>query len=172
MAGQTGSILICDDCGAKVPVEELVRPWCSQCGWNVSVRPLRSPVDLTSTSSSSAVLMDRGSCRKSPLPKNPGLIANHRTNRDRFRYIRDGLCGKLRNSRRWASTCSPWAGRIRLLSWVEFFASQRHGCSDRASAHCQRIACPGRTIAHCSVWPMRSPRETRYCADRAAQSDP
>ncbi|WP_162914424.1 M48 family metalloprotease [Taklimakanibacter lacteus] len=26
----------CDDCGAQVPVHDLIRPWCDVCGWNIS----------------------------------------------------------------------------------------------------------------------------------------
>jgi Zn-dependent protease with chaperone function len=29
----------CADCGAPVPVQDLVRPWCGACGWNVTEGP-------------------------------------------------------------------------------------------------------------------------------------
>jgi len=37
---------ICDDCGARVPVFDLVRTWCDACGWNMSEpRPKRNFID-------------------------------------------------------------------------------------------------------------------------------
>lgn len=37
---------ICDDCGAKIPVLDIVRTWCDACGWNLSeAEPKRDFID-------------------------------------------------------------------------------------------------------------------------------
>ena len=46
MGGAPEDWRICDDCGARVPVLDLVRTWCDACGWNLSeAKPKRNFID-------------------------------------------------------------------------------------------------------------------------------
>ena len=46
MGGAPEEWRICDDCGARVPVLDLVRAWCDACGWNLSeAEPKRNSID-------------------------------------------------------------------------------------------------------------------------------
>ena len=46
MGGAPQEWRICDDCGARVPVLDLVRTWCDACGWNLNeAKPKRNFID-------------------------------------------------------------------------------------------------------------------------------